>query len=80
MKAEHVISSCYFLIPALFDRRGIFSYESTTTRTTSGLDFSAKCGKRQGHVMAQSFRVKPGEEHPVWKTQSQEIRRQNYRF
>jgi hypothetical protein len=43
--------------------------ESTTTRTAGGLDFTAKGGKRQGHEVPQSLRVKPGAMHPVWKTQ-----------
>jgi chorismate mutase len=34
------------------------------------LDFTAKGGKRQGHGVPRSLRVKPGAKHPVWKTQS----------
>jgi hypothetical protein len=34
--------------------------ESTTTRKTGGLDFTAICGKRQGHEVPQSLRVEPG--------------------
>ena len=44
-------------------------FESTTTRTAGGLDFSAIGGKRQGREVPQSLRVKPGAKHPVWKTQ-----------
>jgi hypothetical protein len=44
-------------------------FESTTTRTAGGLDFAAKGGKRQGHEVPQSLRVKPDARHPVWKTQ-----------
>ncbi|MBW2435436.1 MAG: hypothetical protein JRF36_17645 [Deltaproteobacteria bacterium] len=47
-----------------------FKKESTTTRKAGGLDFTAKCGKRQGHAVPRSLRVKPGAKHPVWKTQS----------
>jgi len=50
---------------------GPLNIESTTTRTAGGLDFSAMGGKRQGRVMPQSLRVKPGAKHPVWKTQSE---------
>ena len=42
-----------------------FKKESTTTRTAGGLDFTAKCGKRQGHAVPRSLRVKPGVSHPV---------------
>jgi hypothetical protein len=45
-------------------------WESTTTRTADGLDFTAKGGKRQGREVPQSLRVKPGARHPVWKTRS----------
>jgi hypothetical protein len=34
------------------------------------LGFAAKGGKRQGHAVPVSLRVKPGAKHPVWKTQS----------
>jgi len=44
--------------------------ESTTNRTADGVDFTAYGGKRQGHEVPQSLRVKPGAMHPVWKTQS----------
>jgi Fe-S-cluster containining protein len=44
--------------------------ESTTTRTTGGLDFTAIAGKRQGREVPQSLRVEPDAKHPVWKTQS----------
>ena len=44
--------------------------ESTTSRTAFGLAFTAKGGKRQGHAVPRSLRVKPGTKHPVWKTQS----------
>jgi hypothetical protein len=44
--------------------------ESTTTRTASGLDFTAIGEKRQGREAPQSLRVKPGAKHPVLKTQS----------
>jgi hypothetical protein len=46
--------------------------ESTTipARSRDGLDFTAIGGKRQGHEVPQSLRVKPGAKHPVWKTQS----------
>jgi hypothetical protein len=33
--------------------------ESTTTRTSGGLDFAAIDGKRQGHEVPQSLRVEP---------------------
>jgi hypothetical protein len=50
-------------------------HESTTTRTVGGLDFTAKGGKRQGHAVPQSLRVKPGAKLPVWKTQSTKHRK-----
>ena len=40
-------------------------FESTTTRIAGGLDFTAIGGKRQGRVVPQSLRVKPGAKHPV---------------
>jgi hypothetical protein len=50
---------------------GPLNIESTITRTAGGLDFSAMGGKRQGRVMPQLLRVKPGAKHAVWKTQSE---------
>ena len=44
-------------------------FESTTTRTAGGLDFTAIGGKRQGRGMPQSLRVEPGAMHQVLKTQ-----------
>jgi hypothetical protein len=44
--------------------------ESTTTRKTGSLDFTATGGKRQGREVPQSLRVEPGAKHPVRKTQS----------
>jgi len=38
---------------------------STTTRTASGLDFTAKGGKSQGRAVPQSLWVKPGAKAPA---------------
>jgi cell division septation protein DedD len=54
--------------------------ESTTTRTTGGLDFTAAGGKRQGREVPQSLRVEPGAKHPVWKTQSKKAGTENLKF
>jgi len=51
------------------DLKKVEFVESTTTRKVGGLDFTARGGKRQGHAVPQSLRVKPGAKHPVWKTQ-----------
>jgi hypothetical protein len=48
------------------------NYESTTTRTAGGLDFTAISGKRQGREVPQSLRVEPGAKSRhggIWKTQ-----------
>ncbi|MGD9228023.1 MAG: hypothetical protein PVF26_16065 [Desulfobacterales bacterium] len=39
---------------------GFWIAESTTTRTASGLDFTAIGGKIQGREVPQSLRVEPG--------------------
>ena len=72
-----LIAGDYLIIPFSFFRCRIHSinapvYESTTTRTAGGLDFATKGGKRQGHAVPRSLRVKLGAKLPVWKTQSQQ--------